>query len=110
MRLLHVYLFAISRGKVDFLKGYGQLLESHLRKTVLDHIAKDAYKNLDEPEMIDSPDLDQYVFVKVKETAEIDSGTEDEPMPQQHPAGTTLITRYSKIRDLFAQGKVELLH
>ena len=75
----------------------------------MDHVSKEAYKNLDDREMIDKPSLDQYVFVKVKEESVIDSGTEDDPMPQQHPAGTTLITRYNVVRDLFAQGKVELL-
>ena len=80
-----------------------------MRRTVLDHVAKDALKNLDDPEMIDRPDLDQYVFVKVKETSHIDSGTEDEPSIQEHQAGTTLITRYSVVRELFGQGKVELV-
>ena len=95
--------------QVEFLKGYGQLLESHLRHTVLDHVSKEALKRLDEPEMIDQPDLDQYIFVKVKETSEINSGTEDEPFAQEHQAGTTLITRYSVVRELFGQGKVELV-
>lgn len=80
-----------------------------MRRTVLDHIAKVAFRNLDEPEMVDSPDLDQYVFVKVKEKAVIDTGTEDDSFPEEHQAGKTLITRYSVVRDSFAQGKVELL-
>lgn len=99
----------MSESEVEFLRGYGQLLESHLRRTVLDHVSKDAFKNLDEQAMIDRPNLEQYVFVKVKETSEINSGTEEEPSVQQHPAGTTLITRYSVVRDLFGQGKVELV-
>ena len=79
-----------------------------MRHTVLDHVAKDALKNLDDDEMVDKPNLDEYVFVKVKETSVINSGTEDEPDPQQQEAGTTLITRYSAVRDLFGHGKVEL--
>lgn len=59
--------------------------------------------------MIDRPDLDQYVFVKVKETSEINSGTEDEPFVQQHEAGATLITRYSVVRGLLVDEKVELV-
>ena len=95
--------------QVDFLKGYGTLVENHLRRTVLDHISKDALKNLDDPEMIDTPDLEQYVFVKIRETCEFDLGVEEEPNIQQHDAGTTLITRYNVIRELFIQGKVDLI-
>jgi GINS complex subunit 4 len=91
------------------LKGYGKLVENHLRRTVLDHVSKDALKNLDEPEMIDTPDLEQYVFVNIKESCEIDLGTQDEPNMQQHDEGTTLITRYNVVRELFIQGKVDLI-
>jgi len=90
------------------LKGYGQLVEHHLRRTVLDHVGKDALKNLDEPDMIDQPNLDQYVFVKVKEDSEIQGGTDEEPTHDQHAAGTTLIARYNVVRELYSQGKVEL--
>ncbi|CAB9527014.1 GINS protein SLD5 [Seminavis robusta] len=99
----------MSESEFEFLKGYGQLFEGYMRRTVLDHVAKDALKNLDEPEMIDKPDLEQFVFVRVKETSEIDIGTEDEPSIQQHDPGTTLITRYNLVRELFGQGKVELI-
>ena len=47
------------------------MYKSHLDQTVLDHIPKDAFSRLDDKEMMDKPDLDEYVFVKVKETCEI---------------------------------------
>ena len=99
----------MSDGEVEYLKGYGSLLESHLHRTVLDHFPQDAWKKLDSPEMIDEPDLDTYVFIKTKDDVAIDNGTPDNPDFQQHDKGTCLIVRYSRIRDLFVQGKVQLL-
>jgi hypothetical protein len=84
-------------------------LERHLNRTVLDHFPQDVWKKLDDPEMIDEPDLDTYVFIKTRENVVIDSGTEDNPGLQQHAAGTCLIVLYKRIRDLLLEEKVELL-
>lgn len=82
-------------------------------RTVLDHLPQDVWKNLDEPGMIDEPDLETYVFIKTKENVSIlvgnDDDGDDEPMLQQHEAGSCLIVRYNLIRDLFMDDKVELL-
>lgn len=82
----------------------------------MNHISKEALRNLDDPGMIDKPNLDQYVFIKVKdEPVEINNGTngddddDDQPEIEQHTPGTCLIARYNTIRSLFQQGKVELL-
>jgi hypothetical protein len=85
------------------LKEYGALIERHFRRTVLDHFPQDVWKKLDEPEMIDSPDLDTYVFIRTKESVLIDEET------ALHEAGTSLIVQYNRVRDLFLKGKVELL-
>ena len=89
--------------QVAYLKQYGAMVERHLRRTVLDHFPQDVWKKLDEPEMIDEPDLDTYVFVQTKEHLTIPDSLDS------YKAGTSLIVRYSRIRDLFLQGKVELL-
>mmetsp|Transcript_31728 Transcript_31728/g.57444 ORF Transcript_31728/g.57444 Transcript_31728/m.57444 type:complete len:274 (-) Transcript_31728:80-901(-) len=106
----------MSEQEIDYLKEYGQLTERHLRRTVLDHLPKDAWKKLDEPEMIDTPNLDQFVFCKVLETVEIDNhdaqgndDDDDEDGIQEHKAGSCLIARYSAIRDLVLKGKIEML-
>jgi len=108
---LHMRQFVdrMSDAEVEYLRGYGSLLERHLHRTVLDHFPQDAWKKLDAPEMIDEPDLDTYVFVKSTEDVEIDNGTPDHPDYQRHVKGTCLIVRYSKIRDLFVERKVKLL-
>lgn len=84
-------------------------MESHLNRTVLDHFPQDVWKKLDAPEMIDEPDLDTYVFCKVKDDVAIDNGTVDRPNLQQHSEGTCLIVRYNKIRELLLEERVELL-
>lgn len=105
-----------------YLRQYGELLEKHYRRTVLNHLPKEAWKKLDEPEMIDSPDLEQFVFCRVVETVQIDVrgelsalnedlDNEDEfgDNIQEHAAGSYLIVMYKQIRDLVLDGKVELL-
>mmetsp|Transcript_7941 Transcript_7941/g.11416 ORF Transcript_7941/g.11416 Transcript_7941/m.11416 type:complete len:353 (-) Transcript_7941:87-1145(-) len=113
----------MSEEEISYLKQYGELLERHLRRTVLDHFPKEAWKKLDEPEMIDSPDLDEFVFCKVLETVEIDNrdsqaatqtneNNDDdlgEDSIQEHSQGACLIARYSAIQELVHQGKIELL-
>lgn len=98
------------------MKDYGELLEKHLRRTVLDHLPKEAWKKLDEPEMIDTPNLDEFVFCKVLETVEIDNhdqkGNDDDEEDegiQEHKAGSCLIARYSAIQELILKGKIEML-
>lgn len=66
--------------------------------------------------MIDSPNMDQFVFCKVLETVEIDNhdplgdpDNEDEEGIQEHKAGSCLIARYSAIQDLVLAGKIEML-
>ncbi|GKY93076.1 hypothetical protein MPSEU_000275900 [Mayamaea pseudoterrestris] len=91
-----------------YLKEYGTMLERHLRKTVLDHFPQEVFKQLDEPEMIDEPDLETYIFVRCKEDVLVDNATDNTP-PDWHVKGTVLIVRYSRIRDLYLENKVELL-
>jgi hypothetical protein len=80
------------------------MVEKHLRRTVLDHFPQDAWKKLDEPDMIDQPDLETYVFIRTKEDVEIE---DNEPFFAE--AGSSLIVQYSRVRDLYLKGKVELL-
>lgn len=93
---------------------------------MLDHLAKKAWKSLDEPEMIDSPDLEQFVFCRVLESVKIDvrgnpnnlgyadleNDDEDDEFGdtvQDHYPGSYLIVMYKTVRDLVLDGKVELL-
>mmetsp|Transcript_14774 Transcript_14774/g.32105 ORF Transcript_14774/g.32105 Transcript_14774/m.32105 type:complete len:323 (+) Transcript_14774:148-1116(+) len=107
----------------SYLRQYGELLEKHYRRTVLNHLPKEAWKKLDEPEMIDSPDLEQFIFCRVIETVQIDVTGEPNALNedlanddddfgdniQEHAAGSFLIVMYKQVRDLVLEGKVELL-
>ena len=109
-----------------YLQQYGELLEKHYRRTVLDHLPKEAWKKLDEPEMIDSPNLEQFVFCRVlDETVSIDVSGETSALNddladndeddyagdniQDHAGGSYLIVMYKQVKDLVLEGKVELL-
>jgi hypothetical protein len=84
------------------LKEYGAAMERHLYRTVLDHIPQDAFKNLYEPNMIDKPDFDQYVFVACTKDTRIGPVAEKK-------AGDYLIVRYGQIRDNYLRGEVEMI-
>ena len=94
-------------------------MEKHYRRTVLNHLPKEAWKILDEPEMIDSPNLEEFVFCRVLEPIQIDiSGDNNEDDDggdelidtiQEHAEGACLIVMYKSIREFVLNGKVELL-
>jgi len=76
--------------------------------------------------MIDSPDLEQFVFCHVLETVQIDVMGEPNPLRngivdneaedeseydesvQEHRAGSHLIVMYESVRELVFEGKVQL--
>ena len=109
--------------EVSYLRQYGELIEKHLHRTVLNHMPAEGWKKLDDKEMIDSPDLEQFVFCRALEPIEIDVSGEPNPLNEEdedneddygdnlqaHPEGAFLIVMYKKVRDLVAEGKVQLL-
>jgi len=109
--------------EVSYLRQYGELLEKHYRRTVLNHLPKEHWRKLDEPEMIDSPDLESFVFCRVLEAVAIDVSGEshlNEDLDdddegdvgeevQRHEAGACLIVMYKTIRQYVLEGKIELL-
>ena len=107
----------MSEHEVKYLVSYGELLEKHLRRTVLNHMPRDSLKKLDEPHMIDSPDLDQYVFCEIMENviiaeeSEFEENEDDDDLggPQEYAAGSRIIARYRLVKDLVLEGKIQLL-
>ena len=103
--------------QISYLRRYGELVEKHHRRIVLNHLPKEAYKKLDEPEMIDSPNLEEFVFCRVLEPIQIDVSEDNDngdgedlvDRIQEHGAGAYLIVMYKSIRVLVLEGKVELL-
>jgi DNA replication complex GINS protein SLD5 C-terminus len=78
-------------------------MEAHLRTAVTDHFPANDWKQLDAAEMIDEPDLDQFVFIRCLEDIPIIGD------PVVHKSGSNLIVRYARVRKLLLERKVELL-
>lgn len=95
------------------MKEYGAAVERHFKINVTNHFPQDVWRQLDAPDMIDEPDLDKFVFLRCLEDIVVDDGDSSESgagdNSQAHKAGTCLIVRYRRVRDLCLQGKVELM-
>ncbi|RHZ09442.1 hypothetical protein DYB31_006066 [Aphanomyces astaci] len=59
--VLHASMDKLSPGEVDYAHSYKDLYESHCRDLLLSKLPPD-HQQLDEPHMIDHPDLDTFVF------------------------------------------------
>ena len=92
-----------------------------MRRSVTDQIPKEAWRKLDEPAMIDRPNLDHYVFCKVVDEdgvvlnnhkglqIDLSEENEDEDPDREYEYGMVLFVRYYVVRDLIAEGKIDLL-
>ncbi len=116
-----LFFFSVWFRQVQYLQGYGKLLERHLSRTVLNHVPRN-FARFDMPDMIDTPNLDETVFCQMIEPIEFreSSSTATTMSPQQQEdltqddittpdTGTTYIARYSAIREYVLAGKVLLL-
>jgi len=91
----------MSQNEIDYLAAYGAMIHHHLEQTVT-HSIPPAWKELDEPEMIDQPDYEGYHFWLVRETI-IDRDN------IEHEAGSSLVAKYLDMEDNMKEKKVELL-
>ena len=92
---------------MDFLREYGAAVERHLQVTVTNHFPQQVWKQLDDPDMIDEPDLDAFMFLRFLQESEL-MGTNNQD-PDFFEAGNCAVVRYRRVRDLFLEGKVELI-
>eukprot|EP00979_Chaetoceros_neogracilis_P014009 scaffold4303_cov242-Chaetoceros_neogracile.AAC.2 len=111
----------MSNMEIEYHKKYSRLFQSHLERTVTDNLRKEAWRKLDEPEMIDRPNLDTFVFCKVVGeegivvdnwegmTISAEEEEEDELRSQPFDQGAHIFVRYRVVRELVQNGKVELL-
>ena len=114
------YIHTTQSSQTNYLQQYSALLRKHHHRTVLQHLPKEAWKKLDEPEMIDGPNLERFVFCRVLEPIVIDlrrennndENNEEEDLIdsiQEHGEGACLIVMYETVREFVLDGKVELL-
>lgn len=94
-----------------------------MKRNVTDHFPKDKWKALNEPDMIDHPDLNSFVFCKVvdsegvqldkyKDFPKVDEDSEDGNLDRTlefRKEGDCLFVRYAIVKDLIYEGKVILL-
>ena len=91
-----------------------------METNVTNHFPKEIFSKLNEPEMIDHPDLDSFVFCQVVDRAgvQLDKytdfpkvGEEDDydRVSELYNEGSCLFLRYALIKDLVLEGKVILL-
>lgn len=111
----------MSKREIDYHEKYCGLFQTHLGRTVTDHLRKEAWKKLDEPEMIDRPNLDTFVFCKVVDkegivvdnweglTINAEEEDEDDLRRQDFSTGAHIFVRYRVVRELVQEGKVDLL-
>ena len=91
----------MSQNEIDYLAAYGAMIHHHLEQTVT-HSIPPAWKELDEPEMIDKPDYEGYHFWLVREILLDRDDIE-------HEAGSCLVAKYLDMKDSMKENKVELL-
>ena len=91
----------MSQNEIDYLAAYGTMIHHHLEQTVT-HSIPPAWKELDEPNMIDEPDYEGYHFWSVRETI-IDRDN------IEHEAGSCLVAKYLDMKQNMKENKVELL-
>mmetsp|Transcript_3977 Transcript_3977/g.8958 ORF Transcript_3977/g.8958 Transcript_3977/m.8958 type:complete len:288 (+) Transcript_3977:119-982(+) len=91
----------MSQNEIDYLAAYGAMIHHHLEQTVT-HSIPHAWKELDDPEMIDQPDYEGYHFWLVRETI-VDRDEID------HEAGSCLVAKYLDMKENMKANKVELL-
>ena len=92
---------SMSQNEIDYLAAYGAMIHHHLEQTVTQNIPP-AWKELDEPDMIDQPDYEGYHFWLVKE-AIVDRDN------IEHEVGSCLVAKYLDMKENMKESRVELL-
>lgn len=98
----------------QFLQDFHSLWTEHIEKTVTDHFPQSVWKKLDEPEMVQSPNLDEFCWVRVLQDITLhlsqsqSSQYDDDVDAHRYNKGSVLVIPYSRVRDLIQEQKVEL--
>ncbi|KAJ1834130.1 GINS complex subunit [Coemansia sp. RSA 2706] len=107
-----VYKERLSRSELEYAKGFVALEEKHMRRSFLDQLPPHL-RGLDETagngmDMVTKPDLDAAVFCRVRSNVgEFQFDASEDPIVMKR--NNIFITRYSIIRNLLEDGKVELI-
>ncbi|KAJ2717108.1 GINS complex subunit [Coemansia spiralis] len=106
------YRERMSQNELDYAKGFVALEEKHMRRSFMDQLPPHM-RSLDETassgmEMVTKPDIDTAVFCRIRSTVgEFQFDPSEDPIVMKR--NNIFITRYSIIRHLLEDGKVELI-
>ncbi|ETV80019.1 hypothetical protein, variant 1 [Aphanomyces astaci] len=106
--VLHASMDKLSPGEVDYAHSYKDLYESHCRDLLLSKLPPD-HQQLDEPHMIDHPDLDTFVFCQSNQdigNVQIDDRGSEHVNARKDDRH---VLRYRVVSSLVEEGKVKLL-
>jgi len=114
--------------QIEYLQSYAELFRTHLERSVTDGFPKEAWKKIDEDEMIPRPNMDTFCFCKVLDEdgvtidnhagidvpKEIDDDDDDEEEDESewkrfYDHDSLLFVRFGAIRDLVFEGRIELV-
>ncbi|KAJ1803306.1 GINS complex subunit [Coemansia sp. RSA 2598] len=107
-----MYRDRMAQSELDYATGFVELDNGHVRRSFLDQLPPHL-RGLDEVsaeglDMVTKPDVDEAVFCRVRVTVgEFQFETSEDPIVMRR--NNIFITRYSIIRDLLEDGKVELI-
>ncbi|KAJ2487804.1 GINS complex subunit [Coemansia sp. RSA 2050] len=107
-----MYRERLSQNELEYAKGYVELEERHVRRSFLDQLPPHL-RGLEDVaaeglEMVSKPDLDAAVFCRVRTTVgEFQFEPSEAPIVMRR--NNIFITRYSIIRNLLEDDKVELI-
>ncbi|KAJ1671919.1 GINS complex subunit [Coemansia sp. RSA 25] len=107
-----LYRERLSQNELEYAKGYVELEERHVRRSFLDQLPPHL-RGLEDVAaeglaMISKPDLDAAIFCRVRATVgEFQFEPSEAPIVMKR--NNIFITRYSIIRNLLEDGKVELI-
>jgi len=118
----------MSIGEIEYLQSYAELFRTHLERSVTDGFPKEAWKKIDEDEMIPRPNMDTFCFCRVLDEdgvtidnhagidvpKEIDDDDDDEEEDESewkrfYDHDSLLFVRFGAIRDLVFEGRIELV-
>ena len=106
----------LSPAEHTFVQDYTQLWKQHMETTTTSHFPQTVWKTLDDPEMIPSPNLDTFCWVRVVDEVTLSPSSwtqteyedEDDDELDVYHKGDKLILPYRAAKPLIEQGQMEL--
>ncbi|KAJ1742856.1 GINS complex subunit [Coemansia sp. RSA 989] len=108
----NMYKSRLSQNELDYAKGFVAIEEKHMKRSFMNqlppHLRSLSESNVNGLDMVDRPDTEAAVFCRVRSNVgEFQFDASEDPIVMRR--NNIFITRYSIIRNLLEDGKVELI-